>query len=189
MILDKIDFTDFFNRTKDIFLRWFTFEQVDMLIEFVNILADANFRCYRANMFVIDNRKTGEVDNKLIADMEWVARSVGEYRVASKANINKCIANAKTTKDILEPTNWMGDDIVYGIGEMLDRLSIETIKQEDFKINTRPPHVIQASQNLSNRVERYLIQKLEEINRKCFYECINEQRTYNLDNITEELVL
>lgn len=189
MILDKIDFTDFFIHIEDVFLEYFTFEQTDTILEFVHILADANFRCYKANMLVIENRQSGMKDCELISDMEWVARSVGEYRVASKANINKYIATVKSVKSPIEAESWVSDDLVYSIGEMMDRLSIETIKREDFRVNNRPEHMIEASQKLSNRVEKYLIQKLEEINKKGFYECVHEQRTYDLEGILEELAL
>jgi len=166
-------------------------------MEYVEILSDANFRCYRANMIAIDGRKlnkSAEVQSnfnlyKLIAEMEWVARSVGEYRVASKANINRYISNVKTVNEIITPENWMSDDIVYSVGEMMDRLSIETIKREDFRVNNRPAHMTESSQKLSNRVEKYLRAKLEEIDKKGFYECVHEQRTYDIEEIVEELVI
>jgi len=68
-------------------------------------------------------------------------------------------------------------------------LSIEYIKREDFSKNNRPKHMINASQDLSDRVEKYLIVKLNEINEKRFYECVHEQRTYDLEKIVEELVI
>lgn len=194
MILKTMDFADFFNHIRNIFSKHFTEEQVDQIMEFVDILSDANFRCYRANMIAIEGRKTlKKYDvfnlNKLVADMEWVARSVGEYRVASKANINRYISNVKTTTEVIAPTDWMGDDIVYSIGEMMDRLSIETIKREDFRVNNRPAHMTNATLKLSARVEKYLKAKLVEIDEKGFYECVHEQRTYDLEGIVEELVI
>jgi hypothetical protein len=44
-------------------------------------------------------------------------------------------------------------------------------------------------QELSNRVETYLRAKLDEIDKKGFYECIHEQRTYDLEGIVEELAI
>ena len=191
MILYTINFDKFFNKITHIFLKHFSDEEVSDLMEYVYVLSDANFRCYRANMEVIAHRKNKDItkDFKLIADLEWVARSVGEYRVASKANINRYISNVKTVKEVVPPTGWITDDIVYSIGEMMDRLSIETIKREDFRVNNRPAHMTEASQKLSDRVEKYLLAKLEEIDKKDFYECVHEQRTYDIENIVEELVI
>jgi hypothetical protein len=114
---------------------------------------------------------------------------VGEYRVASKARINKYISDIKSIKEPTTAESWITDDIVYSIGEMMDRLSIETIKREDFKINNRPAHMTEASQKTSDRVEKYLKQKLEEIDNKGFYECVHEQRTYDLERIVKELAI
>ena len=189
MILDTIDFTDFFKNIEGIFENHFSQKEVKDLMEFVDILSDANFRCYVANMLVIKERKSGSPSNKLIADMEWVARSVGEYRVSSKARINLYISQVRA--EGMSPSNatWVSDDVVYSIGEMMDRLSIETIKREDFFKNNRPDHMRAASQKLSDRVEKYLIAKLKEIDKKGFYECVHEQRTYDLEGIVEDLVI
>lgn len=194
MILKEMDFTDFYKDVSAIFSKYFSEQQTVELMEYVYILSDANFRCYRANMVVIESRKLNKCDEinlyKLIADMEWVARSVGEYRVSSKARINKFISETKTIKDIIvSEVDWTSDDIVYSIGEMMDRLSIEVIKREDFSKNNRPNHMRESSQELSNRVERYLVAKLNEIDEKGFYECIHEQRTYDLEGIVEDLVI
>ena len=189
MILKTMDFTDFYKHIRDIFSKQFSSTEVGSIMEYVKILSDANFRCYKANMVVIKERKKGVVDDTLISEMEWVARSVGEYRVASKANINKFISRARPVTDIVTPKTWMSDDIVYSIGEMMDRLSIETIKREDFDKNDRAKHMTESSQKLSWRVEKYLKAKLAEINRKGFYECVEEQRTYDLEGIVKELAL
>ena len=189
MILETIDFTEFYKNITGIFAKYFTERETAILMEYVEVLSDANFRCYKANALVIQNRKEDVKDCELISDLEWVARSVGEYRVASKVHINKYIAMVKSVKDPTEAESWVSDDIVYSIGEMMDRLSIETIKREDFRVNNRPQHMTDACQALSNRVEKYLIQKLEEINKKGFYECVQEQRTYDIEQILEELVI
>jgi len=140
-------------------------------------------------MVVIAERKKESPNDKLIAEMEWVARSVGEYRVSSKARINMAISRMRIPEEEPKSDSWMSDDIVYSIGEMMDRLSIETIKREDFRINNRPQHMTDSCQELSNRVEKYLKAKLVEIDKKGFYECIHEQRTYDLEGIVEELVI
>jgi len=189
MILKEMDFKDFYIQVSDIFIKYFNVEQTKELMEYVEILSDANFRCYRANMLVIAERKEGMVDNKLIADLEWVARSVGEYRVSSKARINKAISRFFPGKKETSLIVQIFDDIIYSVGEMMDRLSIEYIKREDFSKNNRPEHMINASQDLSDRVEKYLIVKLNEIDEKRFYECVHEQRTYDLEKIIEELVI
>ena len=189
MILEDIDFTDFYSHISNIFSNHFSDKQTTELMEYVTILSDANFRCYKANMMVIASRKEDEDNYKLIAEMEWVARSVGEYRVSSKARINKFISDVKSIKGVMKADVWGNDDIVYSIGEMMDRLSIETIKREDFSKNNRPNHMVVASQELSNRVEKYLKAKLKEVDYKGFYECIHEQRTYDLEGIVEELVI
>ena len=191
MILEEMDFTDFYAHIRSIFSEHFTKAETDELMEYVDILSDANFRCYKANMIVIDSRKKHENNDKLIADMEWVARSVGEYRVSSKARINKAISKMRSgfIPNSAGLITWISDDIVYSIGEMMDRLSIETIKREDFKVNNRPQHMTDSCQELSDRVEKYLRAKLDEIDKKGFYECIHEQRTYDLEGIVEELAI
>ena len=189
MILKEMDFTEFYSYISDIFSEHFTTAEKNVLMEYVEILSDANFRCYRANMLVIKERKNGSPSNKLIADMEWVARSVGEYRVSSKARINLYISQIRSEGTAPSDATWVTDDAVYSIGEMIDRLSIETIKREDFLKNNRPQHMAEASQDLSDRVEKYLKVKLKEIDKKGSYECIHEQRTYNLEKIVKELVI
>jgi len=189
MILKDMDFTDFYKHIYNIFSKHFSDDEVDSIMEFVEILSDANFRCYKANMLVIQARKENPEDHKLVSEMEWVARSVGEYRVSSKAKINKFISKIKFIKDVIEPATLISDDIVYSIGEMIDRLSIETIKRVDFAKNNRAKHMVDSSQKLFARVEKYLKAKLNEIDEKGFYECVEEQRTYDLDGIVKELAL
>jgi hypothetical protein len=171
MILENIDFTDFYKQVFDIFSNHFSKSELAELMEYVDILSVSNFKCYKANMIVI------------------VARSVGEYRVSSKARINKFISKIRSVNTVEESDIWISDDVVYSIGEMMDRLSIETIKREDFAKNNRPIHMTIASQKLSERVEKYLKIKLNEIDKKGFYECIHEQRTYDLEGIVKELAL
>ena len=189
MILSNLNFTDFYSHVLNIFSEHFSLEETDELMEYVEILADANFRCYKANMIVIAERKKEFPNDKLIAEMEWVARSVGEYRVSSKARINLFISRVKTIKEVIDPKALTNDDIVYSIGEMMDRLSIEIIKREDFYKNNRPDHMTINSQKLSDRVEKYLKAKLKEIDKKGFYECVHEQRTYDLEGIVKDLVI
>jgi hypothetical protein len=193
MILENMDFTDFYTHIRNIFSNYFTAEETDQIMEYVDILSDANFRCYKANMIVIETRKKEAWEehinvDKLIADMEWVARSVGEYRVSSKARINKYISMIRPKIVNFASDSWTSDDVVYSIGEMMDRLSIETIKREDFRVNTRPQHMTDSCQELSDRVEKYLKAKLVEIDDRG-YECVHEQRTYDLEGIVKDLAI
>lgn len=191
MILEDLDFTDFYKHIEEIFSPYFLKKEVRDIMEFVHVLSEANFKCYIANMKIIAHRKDVEVavDNKLIADFEWVARSVGEYRVSSKARINLYISRVRTEGNTLVSSTWENDDVLYSIGEMMDRLSIEFIKRKDFSKNNRPDHMRKSSQELSNRVEKYLLSKLQEIHEKGFYECIHEQRTYDIEQILDNLVI
>lgn len=184
-----MDFTEFYKHIESIFNMHFSYEETKQIMEYVEILSEANFKCYCANMVVIQTRKARDDDYTLISDLEWVARSVGEYRVSSKAMINLYISRVKTEKVPTEAVSWISDDIVYSIGEMMDRLSIEVIKREDFSKNNRPDYMRKSSQELSDRVEKYLIAKLREIDKKGFYECVHEQRTYDLEGIVEELAI
>jgi len=189
MILKDLDFTDFFAHIEGIFCNHFSSEETNNIMEHVGVLADANFRCYRANMVVIKERKKDKVANDLISDMEWVARSVGEYRVSSKARINLYISQVRCEGMAPSNATWITDDVVYSVGEMMDRLSIETIKRKDFYENNRPDHMRQASQRLTDRVEKYLRVKLKEVDEKGLYECIQEQRTYDIEKIVKELAI
>lgn len=189
MILDTLDFEPFFKEITPIFEKHFSEDEVDQIMGYVDILSDANFRCYRANMMVIEERKKSTIDVNLISEMEWVARSVGEYRVSSKARINRLISKLKSIKEVVPPDKVRSDDIVYSIGEMMDRLSIETIKRVDFMVNNRDKSMTDNSLLLSNRVKKYLIDKLEEIDEKGFYECVHEQRTYEIDDIKKDLAI
>ena len=190
MILEEVNFfSGFFRHIESIFLEHFDKEETDTLMEFVEVLMDANFRCYRANMLVIEERKKDFPSDKLISNLEWVARSVGEYRVASKARINKFISNFYSKNEPKVSESWISDDVVYSIGEMMDRLTIEIIKREDFLLNERAKHMTDSSQELSDRVEKYLTSKLTEISKKGFYECIHEQRTYCIEQILDDLVI
>lgn len=189
MILESIDFIGFYRYISDIFTKHFFAEEMAELMDYVDILSDANFRCYKANMTVIAVRKKDKNDHKTASEMEWVARNVGESRVFAKAEINRLVSKVKSTKPVVETELWMSDDVVYSIGEMVDRLSIEFIKREAFTMSNEDENKTTASQKLSDRVEKYLKFKLKEIDRKGFYECVEEQRTYNLDGIEKELAI
>ncbi len=176
MILDFIDYEPFIEDMKDVFADTPYFAHLETLIR---NLIDANFQCYRANMQVLEHRQQKTENWKAIADGEWVARSVGEIRVQSKADANRIVSEmaAGTPSQSSEGSEWSGDDIVYSIGEMLDRLSIEYIKEIAFNF-TEEPDKIPASREWARRVRKYLQRKLADIAQKGFYECVPEQRTY-----------
>lgn len=199
LIIDKVDFKRLIDSLNVLFtthLNKARLEKIEkQLIDKIEILADANLLCYKANMTVIAERKKSKVDTQLISDMELQARTVGEQRVKSKAVINSLLNNAYpyTNKQNPLSENWMSDDIVYSVGEMIDRLTIEQIKVEDYQARLRELQEeqkselesrIKQSQKWTSRVLRYLDLKLKEIDRKGFYECVEETRTYDLGGIT-----
>jgi len=142
------------------------------------ILCDSNFTCYKANMEIIACRKEVDIDYKKIAYFENMARTVGEMRVNSKLNINKIIHKMFSKVKEYETETWMSDDIVYSIGEMLDRISIEYIKQNHYStIHDGEVKTIN-SKIWQDRVKNYLTKKLDEIAKKGFYELNVESRTY-----------
>lgn len=174
MILESIEYEPFVEDVREIFNGTPYFCHIEQL---VRDLIDANFKCYRANMRVLEHRREKTENWKAIADGEWVARSVGEVRVHSKAEVNKIISGMAGDAKSSESDKWHDDDIVYSIGEMLDRLSIEYIKQIGFRF-TNEPEKIPGSVEWARRVRKYLQQKLADIASKGFYECVPEQRTY-----------
>jgi len=144
------------------------------------VLCDSNFMCYKANMEIINCRKENEVNFRDISYFENTARTVGESRVNRKAKINKKI-NGLFNGNPTEPTDWMSDDIVYSIGEMLDRIGIEHIKQNHFLFDeVGSGEKMEGSKKWQNRVMKYLTEKLDEIERKQFYEVNDEMRTYKV---------
>ncbi len=198
MILENVIFTDLINEIMADFgknLLKPAFDQIRGEIQRnLEFLAIANLRCYQANMIVIAERKKGSVDHSLISAMELQARVVGEQRVKSKATINLLIGELYPTAGRTSESKrgqWISDDIVYSVGEMLDRLTIETIKRADYAARMAEPGEnsecllakTTQSNDWSNRVTRYLRYKLEEIHQKGFYECAAETRTYDLSGI------
>ncbi len=127
MILDKVEFEQVISRLGEIFLRYFDSSTVAAIMEQAERLCWANFECYQANMQILKIRKNNLEDYKAIAENEWIARSVGEKRVFAKIEINKILANTSTT-GTEKTTSLIWDDVVYSVGEMVDRIIIEHIK-------------------------------------------------------------
>jgi hypothetical protein len=157
------------------------------LEEMIYGLFYANFECYKANMTILEYRSLPDSPEKykIISDAELIARTVGEKRVKFKANINLFFSQL-FSEGYTAPNNWVEDDIVCSIGEMLDRILIEHIKQQDFRVN-EATQKIENSVKWQNRVLNYLEQKIDAVGKRGFYECIEEMRTYELrGNIDEK---
>jgi hypothetical protein len=153
----------------------------DTILNDLITLCNDNFICYQLNMSILECRKMDNIDHQGISSYEGLVRRVGESRVNCKAKINKTIHNIYSNpNEAVEPENWMSDDIVYSVGEMLDRISIEFIKQNHFIYNSEDSKKIEASRKWEARVRKYLLLKLEEIEKKQFYEIAEETRTYNI---------
>jgi hypothetical protein len=193
-ILRSVDFHDLYEVIQKIFTPYFNDGSIMELLKMIKILAEANFQCYQANMKVIAERKKKDVDLQVISNGELTARTVGEKRVLSKSEINQYISEEKhvigLNREELKPNSvWLIDDVIYSIGEMLDRLTIEYIKRVDFISKSENANQydmkvlglkVNSSYEWSWRVERYLKKKLVEINNKGFYECVDEMRTYEI---------
>ena len=179
-ILNEMDFELLLNDFRTLLRPYFP-EHVNVLMGLISSLCDANFKCYQANMRVISIRNSGELDHKTISNCELIARTVGERRVHAKFLINKTIGDSFRVKKV---SSMPFDDIIYSVGEMFDRLSIEHIKQASF--DKKDHEKINASRVLSDRVLQCLKSKLQDIREKGFYEYLKETRTYQLKEIEEE---
>lgn len=201
MIVDNVDFSQLFESLQASLAAYLERERLNkigkQLMENIRILADANLKCYQTNMAVIAEREKGNVDTQLISDRELQTRIVGERRVKTKAVINALLNSVYplTDEKKVVQENWMSDDILYSVSDMIDRLTIERIKVEDYQARMEEGTAEQAaemakkikqSQVWSERVRRYLNLKLQEIERKGFYECVEETRTYDLSRISDE---
>jgi len=178
MMLNDIDFSEMFSLFEDIFKDkdYYNLEMIDKIKQ----LAYANFKCYQANMNILLARRLEDSNEKYktISDNEWIARSVGEQRVNAKLTINQLISQSFVS-DKTSPSSWLEDDIVYSVGEMIDRILIESIKQNDFLSNNEKDK-IEKSKYWQQRVCAYLKKKVSEIEEKGFYEAIGEMRTYKI---------
>jgi hypothetical protein len=178
-ILSNIDFSVLIEDLKiNIFIN--NMSIYEAIYEDLIMLCDTNFICYKSNMSIIKKRKEDNIDYKTISSLENISRTVGESRSSCKSKINRIIHDLYDN-EIIPPENWMSDDIVYSIGEMLDRISIEYIKQTHFACSQIDDiKKIEPSKKWEERVRKYLLQKLEEIEKKQFYEIAEEMRTYNV---------
>lgn len=199
MILKKINFQPLYRKIEGIFKKNLPsgiFNKLrKILLKEIKELARANFLCYQANMKIIEERKKQQINTDLISDMEFQARTVGEQRVRAKTEINALLSRVyplKRPKKIVF-TDWMSDDIVYSVGEMVDRLIIEFIKINDYrnqlKYNKDKKSAkllkikISLAHDWERRVDKYLGSKLIEVNKKGYYEFLAETRTYDLKSI------
>ncbi len=204
MIFQKINFYPLYEKIDKIFsknLPKSKFNQIrKALIKEVKELANANFRCYQANMTILEERRKNKLNTRLISDMELQARTTGECRVKTKATINRLLNKIypSISEQKIRLKSWVSDDIVYSVGEMIDRITIEFIKINDYNFRLQNlkedknkikelKQKIGFSKAWSQRVEKYLGWKLREINKKNFYEYLEETRTYDAYLKTEKL--
>ena len=177
-MIDSVNFTNIINLIIESFkINLIITDEIDKNI---HILAESNFKCYQANMQILNERRNKDSLEKYksISDSEFIARTVGEKRVASKAAINKILSNHYSKVSF--PSNWVEDDVVYSVGEMIDRILIEHIKQQDFKNNNEEVK-LKNSIMWQDRVFKYLNQKLKSIHETKSYESVEEMRTYKLE--------
>ena len=158
---------------------------VDDIKDRIRILSRANYLCYIANMSILKIREAGSYDKEGISRWEMQARVVGEQRVRSKRDINKLIASMAANSSGRCDMPGTIDDVVYSVGDMIDRLTIEYIKRAEFAITGRDDD-ISVSMDWSERVHRYLIVKLEAIQTTGYYECVEELRTYDSSSVLQD---
>jgi hypothetical protein len=146
-------------------------------------------------MGIIDARKKALKSPKIYSDFDWQTRRFGEQRVSAKSNINDLI-NSVYNKQLRrsKDKSWTGNDIVYSVGDMVDRLTIEFIKICDYRtrLKTIKNHNFEKealnskmslAKEWSARVERYLDWKLKSVNKGGYYESVRETRTYDLSSV------
>lgn len=197
MILKRITFNQLFKKIQDIFCNAISRNKLQRikkkLFKDIESLAEVNFVCYQTNMQLIEEWENKSKNLKVISDLDLRIRKYGEYRVKKKNNINAfihSIFNARPRKITIE--NWMDIDLAYTIGDMIDRLIIETIKIADYEMRLNKVKKDQKKIFLSKKIlaEKWiegvmmcLSKKLSNINDKKFYEITKETRTYNIKKI------
>jgi hypothetical protein len=195
MILKRINFIPLYKEIDRLFKDNLSGSQLRKTKEGLNKkvreLAAANFVCYQSNMGIIEARKRGDNNPKTYSNIDWQVRSRGEDRVHAKIAINNLISKAYPV-GARKRARHLSDDIVYSVGDMIDRLTIEWIKQADFSARMRTAKgeelkkfefKIVWAREWSHRVKIYLNKKLNDIDRKGYYESVPETRTYNLSGI------
>jgi hypothetical protein len=198
MIVSKLDFSGPLSEVEAYLLEYLPgnrYRKVQRLIrQNLLALAKANLEIYKANMQVLRFRAAQHQNLEVYSRLELRARRSGEKRVQAKSNINRLISSVfpGARKNIGEPEGWMSDDVVYSVGEMIDRVIIEKIKVADYSQRQRiekgrDMRILREKIKLSNKwsgaVRRFLRSKLKEISKKNYYECVAETRTYNLQGI------
>jgi len=152
-------------------------------------LVDANFyiditNCYQRKSQVLDIRRRNGKDFEAISNFENTARTVGEKRVKCKCEINKLIGGVYRSASALSSSNqknWRRDDLVYSVGELIDKLIIEFIKEKDLSQHSLSyvRKALESTRRLIERIKNCLEEKLREVEGKDFYEYVEEARTYN----------
>lgn len=197
MILKKITFNYLLKRIQRIFNDTISENKLQKikkkLFKAIKSLAETNFICYQINMQLIEEWKNKNQNLKAISVLDLKLREYGEYRVKKKNYINASIHSIFSRQPKrMNVKNWMDIDLAYTIGDMIDRLTIETIKIADYKMRLKRVKKDQKINLLSKKIlaERWmesvmicLSKKLNNINNKNFYDVGEETRTYNLEGI------
>jgi len=183
LILQEVNFYRFYQDLEMLFRKFSKFP-ADKVIQCVKDLCTANFECYKANMSVLDIRRRNGKDFEAISNFENAARTVGEKRVKCKCEINKLIGGVYRSASALSSSNqknWRRDDLVYSIGELIDKLIIEFIKEKDLSQHSLSyvRKALESTRRLIERIKNCLEEKLREVEGKDFYEYVEEARTYN----------
>jgi len=71
--------------------------------------------------------------------------------------------------------------LVYSVGELIDKLIIEFIKEKDLSQHSLSyvRKALESTRRLIERIKNCLEEKLREVEGKDFYEYVEEARTYN----------
>ena len=158
MIIDSIDFSDLFDSIQASFAANIEKGRLNKILKQltrnVGLLADANLKCYHYNMRTIAERKKLPVDHRLISNLDLEVRIINECRVKARARINSLLSSVypHTEDKNVTSESWMTDDIVYSVGDMIDRLIIERIKVGDYEARQgRAGQVKQMREKIGNQ--------------------------------------
>ena len=150
--------------------------ELGMDLGVVRGLCECNLLCYRANMEILAERAVSKVGGaERIAECEGIARHVGEDRVKRKTRLNAALA----ARFDVPPRVCAADlDVALSVAEMIDRLSIETIKLAHFGEGDKRSR--QARQVFEANL-RCLRARAQDIIKSGAYHAVAEARTYELE--------
>lgn len=198
MILKRITFNRLLKKIQHIFRDTISENKLRRieknLFQIIKSLTEANFVCYQTNMQLIEEWKKKSQNLKAISELDLKLRKYGEMRVQRKNYINQLIHrifNKSSIKNKKITIKEQSNDLVYTIGDMIDRIIIETIKIADYymrlkyqkKGNKGLIFKISLAKKWREGVMVFLKEKLTDINNKKFYAIAPETRTYNIKGI------